>query len=193
MHLAGMETRLRIVKAACKLLKKDLDAVRMQDVARAAGVSRQAVYLHFPNRTALLLAATVHLEEELGFPARIAPILQAKTGALALDRMAEFLGDYLPVAQPVIEAFTVSRNSDEAVRAIFQDRNDNRRGGMKMIIGWLVRDKALAKDLDASTAEEILMGLTSFELWRELVVVGNLTSAQYVVQLKRMMRRGLMR
>jgi AcrR family transcriptional regulator len=165
----------------------------MEDVARAAGLSRQAVYLHFPNRTELLLAATAYLEEELGFTERIQPILTAPSGVAALERMVEFLGDYLPVAQPVIDAFTAGRSSDPVIQTLFRDRAENRRGGVKQIIAWLIRDKALTKDLDVATAEEIMMGLTCFELWRELVVVGKLTNAQYVEQLKRLLRRALVR
>jgi AcrR family transcriptional regulator len=188
-----MDTRTRIVKAARTLLRKDAGAVRMEDVAQAARVSRQAVYLHFPNRTALLEAATAHIEQELGFPERLNPILEAKSGVLALERMAEFLGDYLPVAQPVIDAFTVGRSSDPEVQAIFESRTEHRRGGVRQIVAWLIRDKALAKDLDAATAEEVMMGLTSYELWREMVVVGKLSNAEYVVQLERLLRRALLR
>jgi AcrR family transcriptional regulator len=188
-----MDTRPRILKAALKLLRKDPGAVRMEDVARAAHVSRQAVYLHFPNRTALLEAATAHVEQELGFLERLKPIQEAKSGVLALERMVEFLGDYLPAAQPIIEAFTPGRSSDPAVQAIFKTRAEDRRRGVKMMIGWLIRDKALAKGLDPATAEELILGLTSFELWREMVVVGKLSNADYVVQLKRLLRRAILK
>ena len=187
-----METRTRILKAACKLLLKDLGSVRMEDVARASGVSRQAVYLHFPNRTALLVAATSFLEQELGFVQRIRPIVEAKTGLQALERNFDFLGEYLPEVQPVIDAYHAGRG-DPAIDAAIKDRTENRRGGAKMIVGWLIRDKQLAKDLDAATAEELLMGLTSYELWRELVFTGGLTDAQYVAQLKRLAKKALLR
>jgi AcrR family transcriptional regulator len=37
----------------------------MSDIAKAAGLSRQAVYLHFPNRAELLISATKHLDEKV--------------------------------------------------------------------------------------------------------------------------------
>jgi AcrR family transcriptional regulator len=188
-----MDTRTRILKAATKLLRKDPGAVRMEDVARAADVSRQALYLHFENRTALLVAATAHLDDELGFQERIQPILQAKTGSQALERMAEFLGSYLPIVQPLIDAFTVGRTTDPAVQAAFVDRTENRRGGCRQIVAWLIRDKELAKDLDAASAEELLMGLTSYELWREWVVAGKMSHEQYLVQLKRLLKKSMLR
>lgn len=188
-----MDTHTRIIEATCKLLREDPGSLRMEDVAREANLSRQAVYLHFANRTALLEAATVHIEQELGFPERLRPIIEAETSLDTLDRFAEFLGDYLPVAQPVIEAFTPGRSNDPAIQAIFESRTANRRGGVGLVVGRLAGEQQLADDLDPSLAEELLMGLTSFELWRELTVVGTLTNEQYVEQLKRLMRRALLR
>ena len=46
MSKSGEETRTRILKACWTLLEQGPDApARMSDIARAAGVSRQAVYL----------------------------------------------------------------------------------------------------------------------------------------------------
>jgi AcrR family transcriptional regulator len=44
----------------------------MSAVARAAGVSRQALYLHFADRAALLLAVVDHIDEREGLAAAIA-------------------------------------------------------------------------------------------------------------------------
>ena len=57
-------TRTRILNACRALLESDAGAVtRMSDVAKAAGVSRQAVYLHFKTRAELLIALTRHIDE----------------------------------------------------------------------------------------------------------------------------------
>ena len=54
-------TPARILDAALALLREG-GPVRMSDIAKAAGVSRQAVYLHFPTRAQLLIAAARRLD-----------------------------------------------------------------------------------------------------------------------------------
>src|SRR5262245_3704568 len=62
------DTRERILAATWKLMEKSRDLqVRIADIAAAAGVSRQAVYLHFGNRANLLLAAVQYRD-------RISPV-----------------------------------------------------------------------------------------------------------------------
>jgi len=40
------------------------EIVTMADIAKAAGISRQALYLHFPTRVDLLVAMTRHLDAQ---------------------------------------------------------------------------------------------------------------------------------
>ena len=56
MSSENSETRTRILKAAWTLLEASRGrGVKMGDIASAAGVSRQAVYLHFATRADLQL------------------------------------------------------------------------------------------------------------------------------------------
>ena len=67
------KTRTRILQAALKLLEASQgQGVRMADIAKQAGVSRQAVYLHFSTRAELLIATTLYLDEVKGSDARLA-------------------------------------------------------------------------------------------------------------------------
>ncbi|MBL4878008.1 MAG: helix-turn-helix transcriptional regulator, partial [Hyphomonas sp.] len=55
MSSENLETREKIMRATWKLLEESGGSgVRMSDIAKAAGISRQAVYLHFPTRADLL-------------------------------------------------------------------------------------------------------------------------------------------
>jgi len=48
-------TRTKILEATWKLMEdRRGQGVRMGDIAKAAGISRQAIYLHFDTRTALM-------------------------------------------------------------------------------------------------------------------------------------------
>ena len=53
-------TRERILDAAREITEKHGAAPTMSALARAVGISRQALYLHFPDRAQLLLALVAH-------------------------------------------------------------------------------------------------------------------------------------
>ena len=65
-------TRRKILDTAWKLLEAGGRPTRMSDFARAAGISRQALYLHFPSRAELLVAVTRHVDQVKDIDARLA-------------------------------------------------------------------------------------------------------------------------
>ena len=57
-------TRDRILHATWQLMEQNLGkTISMSDVAKAAGISRQAVYLHFQSRTDLMVATSSYVDE----------------------------------------------------------------------------------------------------------------------------------
>lgn len=77
------ETRQALVDAAVRVfLKKGYGGTRVQDIAREAGFTSGALYVHFPSRSALLAEALIDegrevLGEMLGSIGRIVPEVQA--------------------------------------------------------------------------------------------------------------------
>lgn len=72
MSSEDLETRTQILVATVGMLESmGGRGVRMGDIAKAAGISRQAVYLHFTSRTELLVAATKYLDELLDVDRRL--------------------------------------------------------------------------------------------------------------------------
>ena len=57
-----INTKTRILEVTWSLLESGNKAIRMADIAKVAGVSRQALYLHFPGRAELLIATTRHID-----------------------------------------------------------------------------------------------------------------------------------
>jgi AcrR family transcriptional regulator len=184
--------RTRILQAALELLVENPHATRMEDVARRAKVSRQAVYLHFADRTALLVAVARHGDESLGLDEATRPVREATDGLSSLDRLAEFLGDYLPKVNELSLLIESMALSDPAAKAAVSDRNQERRGGCQMIVGRLKADGVLARGLSLDDAVAVLMGLTSIGCWRDLMGSG-LSKQSFVKQMKRMFRLTLTR
>ena len=86
---AGIQsTRRRILDAALNLITRHGGAdVSLADVAQAAHLSRQALYLHLANRSALLIALVRHADERRALPAAIQRVSDAPTGVAAVRAM----------------------------------------------------------------------------------------------------------
>ena len=117
------ETRAAILEAALQLVEeRGAPAVRLADVARKAGISRQGVYLHFGSRTELLVALVQYVDGKEELAQRAASVWEAPDGATALDRFVALQADYTPRIYPVAKALLSGRYSDEAVAAAWEDR-----------------------------------------------------------------------
>jgi AcrR family transcriptional regulator len=91
---SDVKTRTRILEATVRPLDaRRRRRVRISDIARAAGISRQAVYLHLASRAALLAATTLYVDERLGLEQRLARSRAAGSGAGRQDAYIEFWGN----------------------------------------------------------------------------------------------------
>ena len=87
-----------VLDASIELLGRRPDA-SMDEVAAAAGVSRQTVYAHYPSRDALLRAVTLHVTGEVA----------RALGDLDLDRGSamEALGRWVDASWALLERYPV--------------------------------------------------------------------------------------
>ena len=91
------DTRTRILQTTLQLLESGQgETVRMADIARKAGISRQAVYLHFATRAELLIATTFYLDELKDSEARLAASRSAASGVERLEAFIDAWGSYIP-------------------------------------------------------------------------------------------------
>jgi len=181
-----------LLRAAIRALTEDPRDVNMRRVAEIAGVSRQAVYLHFENKAALLVAAARHLDAELSLDTRVAPLREAPDADTLLERYAEFLADYNPLLYPVVRATDAVRRADPDVAKAWSDRLANRRRGCHQVIKRLLHWGRLAPEWDRRTATIWLTAQSSVKLWEELVMDLGLSRKQYVAIASLSMRRALL-
>ncbi len=165
---ADSGTRVRILEAVlAAVIEGEEDALNMAGVARRAGVSRQAVYLHFPNRAALGVAAVQWLDERENIEAAVAPIFAATTPEDTLRAYAEFLGDFNPRIAPFVRMGYRMRAIPEMEEA-WQDRLAARRGGAHMVAKRLEDTGRLKPPFTVQTGGDFLCALASVLLWEEL-------------------------
>jgi AcrR family transcriptional regulator len=163
--------------------------VRLSDVAAAAGVSRQALYLHFPNRTALLVATVQHADTVEGLQRRLQPYLAARTSVDKLDAYIEFWGNYIPRVFGLAKALLAVRDSDEAAAAAWQDRMDAVHARCRTIVDTLAAEGRLAPGWTPAQASDALWAMISIPAWEALTVDRRWSNAQYIRSIKHAARR----
>jgi AcrR family transcriptional regulator len=192
MSSANSETRIRILKSAWKLLEAETASeVRMSDIAKAAGISRQAVYLHFPNRADLLIAATRYIDEVKNVDARLAASRAAPSGVERLDAFVEAWGNYIPQIHGVAKALISMQDKDREARLAWNDRLQAIRDGCEAAVGALERDGQLSRELSPVHATDLLWTLLSVENWQHLTRDCGWSRQAYVDAMKSLARRAI--
>ena len=188
------ETRTRILKSTWRLLERSRDhGVRMRDVAEAAGVSRQAVYLHFASRTELLVSTARYLDEVCGLEERLRRYRATTVGVERLEAYVEFWGNYIPEIYGVAKALLAVRETDKAAATAWDDRMDAVYTSCRNIIKALNADGMLVPGWSIEEAADFLWTMLSVRNWESLTIERGWTIEQYVYRLQEATKRALVR
>ena len=188
------DTRTRILEATIKTLEQAGGrGVRMGDIAKATGISRQAVYLHFKSRTELLTAAIRYTGDKLDVDKKLAPSRAAKTGVERLDLYIEFWGNYIPEIYGMARALMADQHTDEAAAAAWQDRMVAMKDGCRAAIEALHRDGDLAEGWTRPKAIDALWTLLLVPNWENLTQQCGWSTRQYISRMQTMARRTFVR
>lgn len=162
-------TKRRILDTTWKLLESGETGVRMSDIAKAVGISRQALYLHFPNRTELLVATTRHVDAVKDVDGRLARSRSASSGTKRLHAFIEAWVGYIPEIHGLSVALRAMRASDKAAADAWDDRMQAVRHGCAAAVRAIAEDGDLNPKLTERTATDLLWTLLSVENWERLV------------------------
>ena len=163
--------------------------VRMGDIARQTGISRQAVYLHFASRIELLVAATRYLDEKLDVDSRLAPSRAATVGIERLALYIECWGHYIPEIYGVGKALMMARDTDDAAAAAWDDRMAAMRAGCRDAIDALHADGSLATGMTPQKATDALWAMLLVPNWEALTIDCGWSTEQYVGFMKTLAER----
>ena len=181
-------TRTKILNACRTLLEGDAGAAtRMSDVAKAAGVSRQAVYLHFKTRAELLIALTRHIDEVEHVDERLIAS-RAATGLERLDAFIEAWAGYIPVIYPVGRALMAMAPTDEAAALAWKDRMDAMKQGCEAAVKALQTAGKLRESVNEKPATDMLWTLLSVRNWESLVEDCGWDQTRYLEEMKALSR-----
>ena len=187
-----LETQPRILEATWRLMEeRHGQGVRMSDVAKAAGVSRQAVYLHFDSRAELLVATARYVDEVRGLGERLRNYRAATSGVDKLKTYIEFWGSYIPEVYGVAKALLAAREADKAAAAAWEDRMHAVHTSCRNIIEALDRDGMLDPEWSLKEATDLLWTILSIRNWEHLTIECGWTTEQYVSRTQELSKRAL--
>ena len=164
-------TRAVLLEAAHAILKEQgFEALTMTAVANRAGVTRRALYMHFPTRTALIGELFDHVAQVEGLGASLEPVWSAPDAVSALDEWARHLARYHP------RLLTV----DRAVQRVWRDDPDAaahrarvvkaKLANCRRLANWLAAEGRLAPGWTAASATDMLFALIASDVIEALIV-----------------------
>ena len=186
MSSESISTRERILKSAWSLLELGGgNAVRMSDIAKAAKVSRQAVYLHFPNRAELLIATTRYLDEVHDIDGKLQASRNASSGIERLERWIDAWGGHIPTVYGVAKALMAMQEFDVEAKIAWKDRMQAVRDGCEAAVVALEKDGVLTESLNKTDATDMLWTLLSARNWEHLRIDCKWSQKKYLAHIQR--------
>jgi len=178
--MSSTNSQARILDAALALITRRKGAdVSMAEIAKAAHLSRQAVYLHFADRADLMLALVQYGHEKLGVAERLRKLEQAASGVAAMKLLVSLQASTHPSIWPVARSLEVVRRTDEAAERGWQDRLKHRLEVCRQIVTRMHNEGALKRGVRPEVATELLWSITSLRAWEDLVLERGWTAEQY--------------
>lgn len=188
------ETQIRILEATCRLIEAQAgQSVRIEDIAKAAGVSRQAVYLNFHNRAGLLIAAVHYVDHVLGLEERVKPIYAAKNGVEMLDAKVIFWANYIPDIYGISKALMAMRQTDKAADAAWKDAMQELYDGVHDAMQRLEQEGSLLPDWSVDAATDFVWSMLSITNWEDLTIERGWSHEQYIQRMQMALKHTLLK
>jgi AcrR family transcriptional regulator len=163
-------TRGDILDVAWKLFAKKGAAVSMAEVAEGAGLTRQAVYVHFRSRGGLLVALVRRADERADIHAKFRTALETRDPAKRLDAFLAVWFDFIPEIHPVATTLSRARADDPDAAAAWDDRMASLHRGFGSLTASLRRDAALGSAWTAPAAADYLWAASCLATWELLAI-----------------------
>ncbi len=168
MNAAGMATRSKILDVTLRRLMEG-HGVSMQEIAAAAGVTRQTVHFHFSSRAGLLTAAARYIDAQSRVGERMAAALDAPTARQALEATLRVWFDQVPRILPVARALQAGAEGDDDAATAWWDRMDALRAVFRRVVQRLADDCELDEQWSIDDATDLLWSSNHPLIWDLLV------------------------
>ena len=181
-------TRIRILNAALKRLEASGGSeVRLSDIAKEAGVTRQTLYLYFGTRADLLIAVTQYVDELKASNERLAPSRTAQSGIERLEAYISAWAAYIPEIYGVAQALMAMQDDD--AKTAWQTRMQDMWEGCEAAMKALKADGKLDPAYSVKEASDVLWMMLSVRNWEHLCVERKWSQRKYAQHLLDTARR----
>jgi AcrR family transcriptional regulator len=191
--MSSVRTKIRILETTWKVLETRIDKNRMSDIAKAVGISRQALYLHYPTRAELLIATTKHIDTVKKVDQRLELSRAAGSGLERLHFFIKAWGGYIPEIHGMSVALRNMRKNDKAAAEAWDERMQAVRHGCQAAVRAIEKDGKLKSDLSEQVATDILWTLLTVENWEKLVLDCTWSQSEYEVMMIKLAEAGLLK
>ena len=181
--MSSEQTKTRILETTWKVLETRIDKNRMSDIATAVGISRQALYLHYPTRAELLIATTKHIDKVKKVNQRLELSRAAGSGIERLHFFIKAWGGYIPEIHGIAVALRNMRENDKAAAEAWDERMQAVRHGCQAAVRAIEKDGKLKSDLSEQVATDILWTLLTVENWEKLVLDCTWSQSEYEIKM----------
>jgi AcrR family transcriptional regulator len=149
--------RGRILREAWAMIEAGrLDDLTMGAVAKAAGVSRQTVYVQFGSRAGLLVQMVRERDAVNPRAERVAAAIASPDPVAALVAFTRELGGWWQDIDPIAQALFAASLTDAAARAAWEDRMAHLHEFTDAVVERLTEAEVLAPGWDATAASDWL-------------------------------------
>ncbi len=172
----GAPTRARIERAAAELIvERGYIATSVQEIADAAGVHVQTIYLAYGTKAALLAAAAARLvaggEDPETHPSRRrwARRIQATEDPLGkIELYVEYMVEVTPRVASLIDVLRATAPAEPEVASFLAQMERGRREGPLHLLGPLAESGELRPGLDPEAVADIVFAIVSPDTIRAL-------------------------
>ena len=167
---SAADTRERIMETAWDLIReRGIADLTVAEIAAAAGVSRQLVYVHFDHRAGLLIAMARHNDVRTGFRER----MRATRALEPIERLEATLRAwwaYLPEVLPVARALEAALVAGDEGGAAWADRMNDLWDALRLCVGRVARAGRLRPGWTRDAATDWILAHSQIAVWQTLVV-----------------------
>jgi AcrR family transcriptional regulator len=177
---ASEETRRRIVAAACRLLEQaGYHQISLDDLARAAEVSRQTIYVQFGSKSGVLQAVAEYIEHA-SLENLVPELLASLTPLAAFRHACERVVAFFEKNAPILRNLQAQTIYDPEFAAIWRSKQDEIWRNTRRAIEWLAAQEGHLSGWSIDEATDWLWVLGSFEVYDKLVTERGWSAEQYI-------------